>query len=399
MSDKSSIALHGGSPIRKTRLPYSRQSVNDGDIQAVTEVLKSDWLTTGPKINEFEEAFAFFVSEKEAVAVNSGTAALHAAMFALQITDGDEVIVPTMTFAATANAVVFQNGTPVFVDCEPDTLLIDPEKVEDLITKKTKAIISVDYAGQPCNYDALRSIADRHSIPLVSDACHSLGGTYKGQPVGSLADLNVFSFHAVKPITTGEGGMITTNNVHFAQVMRKFRNHCITSDHRERHNAGSWFYEMSNLGYNYRLTDFQCALGISQLSKVPTWTVRRQEIANIYNTAFENIDAITPLAVRKGVSHAYHLYVVKLNTNVLTATRDDIFKALNAENIGVNVHYIPVHLHPFYREHFDTKQGMFPVAETAYEQIISLPIFSGMSDDDVSDVIEAVKKVYNYYRK
>ena len=302
-----------------------------------------------------------------------------------------------MTFAASANCVVFQGGVPVFVDVSPDTLLLDPVQIEAKITSRTKAIIAVDYAGQPCDYDALRAITDRHGLILVADACHSLGGTYKGRPVGSLADLSVFSFHPVKHITTGEGGMITTDDPQLARRMRIFRNHGITSDHRQREQQGSWFYEMVDLGYNYRITDIQCALGLSQLRKLPVWVKRKQEIAQRYNAAFAEVSAVRPLGVRAQVSHAYHLYVVRFDLTKLQATRGQIFAALRAEGIGVNVHYIPVHLHPFYRERFGTKPGMCPVAETAYEQIISLPIFPQMTDADVEDVVEAVHKVVSAF--
>ena len=388
------LAIDDGTPVREKLLPYSRQTVSDDDIRAMEEVLRSDWLTTGPTVGKFEETFASFVGTKDAVAVSNGTAALHTAMFALGVENGDEVIVPTMTFASTANAIVFQGGTPVFVDSDPDTLLIDPAKVEEAITEKAKAIISVDYAGQPCEYEALRTIAKKHGLPLVDDACHAIGGSYNGETVGTLADINTFSFHAVKPIATGEGGMITTDNEDYAKKMRQFRNHGLTSDHRERQEKGSWFYEMAELGYNYRLTDFQCALGMSQLKNVPEWTKRRQEIAGIYNKAFKEIPAVTPLKVRDNVSHAYHLYVVRLGID-----RAKAFEALRAENLGVNVHYIPVHLHPFYQRRFGTKRGMFPVAEQAYEEIISLPLFTGMTDDDAQDVVEAVRKVCTHYAK
>lgn len=391
------LAISGGTPVRSTVLPYGRQSVSEEDVAAVTEVLRSDWLTTGPKVEEFEKAFAAFVGTREAVAVNNGTAALHTAMFALGVGSGDEVIVPAMTFAATANAVVFQGGTPVFADSDKDTLLIDPKSIEAHITKKTKAIVSVDYAGQSCDYDVLNAIAEKHGLPLIADACHALGGTDKGRNAGSLADLSTFSFHPVKPIATGEGGMITTDNEHFAKAMRQFRNHCLTSDHRERHNSGAWFYEVVNLGYNYRLTDIQCALGISQLKRVPAWTERRQEIAERYDAAFATMKGIKPLGKRKDVSHAYHLYVIQVEG--LSAGRDEIYKALRAENIGVNVHYIPVHFHPFYRERFATKEGMCPVAEDAYGKIISLPIFAAMKDSDADDVIKAVEKVSSFYAR
>jgi perosamine synthetase len=366
-------------------LPYGRQWVDEEDIQAVVEVLRSNWLTTGPKVEEFERAFAMRAGVQEAVAVSSGTAALHAAMYTIGIGPGDEVIVSPMTFAASANCVVYQGGTPVFADVDPDTLLLDPVQVEARITPRTKAIIAVDYAGQPCDYDVLRDIARQHSLVLVADACHSLGGRYYDWPVGSLADLNAFSFHPVKHITTGEGGMITTDNPYWAQQMRVFRNHGVTTDYRHR---DTWLYEMVDLGYNYRLTDLQCALGISQLRKLSGWVRRRQEVAQRYDKAFADLP-VEPLGVQGDVSHAYHLYVVRVDP----ARRAGIFAALRAEGIGVNIHYIPVHLHPFYRKQFGTGLGLCPVAEEAYRRIISLPIFPHMSDLDAGIVIGAVRRV------
>ncbi len=371
-------------------LPYGRQWVQDDDIDGVVEVLRSDWLTTGPKVEEFEGAFAECAGTGEAVAVSSGTAALHAAMHALGISAGDEVIVPSMTFAATANCVVFQGGTPVFADVDQDALLIDPVKVEAKITPRTKAIIAVDYCGQPCDYDALRSIGDRHQLALVADACHALGGRYRGRPVGSLADLSTFSFHPTKNITSGEGGMITTNDSNAARRMRSFRNHGLTKDSHERAQAGSWLYEMVDLGYNYRLTDLQCALGMSQLRKLPTWVSRRREIAKRYNSAFGDMSSIHPLRVRGDVSHPFHLYVIQLDLIQLHTTREKVFTALRDLGIGVNVHYIPVHLHPFYQKRFGTGPGLCPVAESAYERILSLPIFPRMTDREVEVVIAAV---------
>ncbi len=387
------LAINGGTPVREHLLPYSKPLLDEEDIHAVTEILKSQWLTTGPAVSAFEEQFAAFVGTKYAVAVNSGTAALHAAVFALGISEGDEVIVPTMTFAATANVAVYQGGTPVFVDCDPETLLIDPTKVEEAVTPKTKAIIAVDFAGQPADYDTLQVIADKHDIALVADACHALGATDKARSVGTLADMSTFSFHAVKPLATGEGGMITTNDEHFATAMKRFRNHGINSDHHQRHKTGSWFYEMNQLGYNYRLTDFQCALGMSQMKKIPKWTARRQEIAQIYDAAFANIDAFTPLKTRDDATNAHHLYVVQMEPGKINMNRADMFDALRAENIGVNVHYIPVHLHPFYQENFGTKQGDHPAAEGAYQRILSLPMFAGMTNEDVEDTLKAVEKV------
>jgi len=405
-------------PSATRAIPYGRQWIDEEDIQAVVEVLRSDWLTTGPKVSEFEQAFACLVGTKEAVAVSSGTAALHAAMYAIGIGPGDEVILPPMTFVATANAVVFQGGTPVFADVDADTLLIDPKEVETKITTQTKAIIAVDYAGQPCDYDALLTIAAKHDLFLVADACHSLGAEYKGKKVGTLANLTVFSFHPVKHITTGEGGMVTTDNPEFAERMRLFRNHGITRDPKRfssltsppasperagsRWRAGdlrpltsdfSWYYEMEDLGYNYRITDIQCALGISQLRKLPDWVARRREIAKYYDSVFADIPTVNPLVVKSYAYHAYHLYVVRLSLSDLTAGRSAVFSSLRAMGIGVNVHYIPVHLHPFYREKFLTGPGLCPVAETAYEQIISLPMFPGMSDHQVEVVISTLEKI------
>ena len=391
------LAIDGGHPVRKTPLPYGRQCVDEEDIQAVAAVLRSDWLTTGPKVQEFEEAFAAAVGARHAVTVSSGTAALHAAAYALNIGPGDEVIVPAMTFAATANCVVYQGGAPVFADVDRETLLIDPEQVEKKITPRTKAVIAVDYAGQPCDYDRLQELAGRRRIKLVDDACHALGGSYKGRPVGALADLNTFSLHPVKHITTGEGGVITTNDGELAQRMRVFRNHGITSDHRQREAGGGWFYEMVDLGYNYRLTDLQCALGLSQLRKLKPWIARRQDIARRYDRAFAGLKSVRPLNVRPDGSHAYHLYVIALDPDRLRVKRDAVFAALRAEGIGVNVHYIPVHLHPFYRKRFGTGLGTCPVAEAAYERILSLPIFPAMTDRDTEDVVAAVLKVAGAY--
>ena len=385
-------AIDGGTAVREAVLPYAHQWVDEADVQAVIEVLRSDWLTTGPKVAEFEEAFSDFVNTREAVAVSSGTAALHAAMYAIGLGPGEEVIVPAMTFAASANCVVFQGGTPVFADVDPDTLLLDPVQVEAKITPRTKAIIAVDYAGQACDYDALKAIADRHHLILVADACHSLGGSYKGHSVGSLADLNVFSFHPVKHITTGEGGMITTDNPDLAQGMRIFRNHGITSDHRQRTEQGSWFYEMVDLGYNYRITDIQCALGLSQLKRLPKFLERRRQIAMRYNDACSQIAGITPLAVRQDATHAYHLYVVKVDFEALGIDRSTLFQTLWKKGVGVNVHYIPVHLHPYYRQRFNTRKGDCPMAEAAYESILTLPAFPAMSGDDVDAVITALGK-------
>lgn len=389
----ATLAIHGGVPVRSNLLPYGRQQIDDEDIEQVIAVLRSDWLTTGPKVAEFEQRFAESCGANHAVAVSSGTAALHAAMFALGIGAGDEVIVSPMTFAASANCVLYQGGRPVFADVDSETLLLSPAAVEQAITSKTRAIIAVDYAGQPCDYDVLRSIAQRHGLALVADASHAVGGSYKGRAVGTLADLSTFSFHPVKHLTTGEGGMVTTSDEELARRMRVFRNHGITTDHRQRAETGGFFYEMVELGYNYRLTDFQCALGISQLRKLRANVQKRQQIAATYDAPFASLEYVRPLSVRNHVSHAYHLYVVKIDTEPLGMSRNEVFAALRAENIGVNVHYIPVHLHPYYRTHLGTAPGLCPVAEAAYERLMSLPLFPQMTADDVNDVVRAVYKL------
>ena len=393
------LAIDGGPPVRGTLLPYGRQWIDDDDVAAVTEVLRSDWLTTGPKVTEFERALANVTGAADAVAVSNGTAALRAAMYALGIGPGDEVIVPAITFAATANCVALLGGTPVFADVDPETLLLGAAQAEAKITPKTKAIIAVDYAGQPCDYDALRALADRYGLMLVDDACHAIGGSYKDRSVGSLAALNTFSFHPVKHVAMGEGGAVTTGDVELARRMRLFRNDGITSDFRQRETKGSWVYEMIDLGVNYRLPDILCALGVTQLAKLPGSVRRRQAIAAKYDAAFAELPEVSPLAVRHDVSHAYHLYVVRLELEKLRVGRAEVFTALRAEGIGVNVHYIPVHLHPYYRDQFETAPGDCLVAEAAYERILSLPMFPSMSDGDVQDTIAAVRKVVEAYQR
>lgn len=395
MIDK--LAIDGGTPVRARLLPYGRQTVDESDVQAVVAALRSDWLTTGPKVKEFEKAFAGYLGVGEAVAVSSGTAALHTAMHALDVGPGDEVIVPALTFAASANCVLYQGATPVFADIDDDTLLLDPADAAAKMSPRTRAVVAVDYAGQPCDYDRLQRVARRHGVSVVADACHAAGASYKNRAVGTLADLTVFSFHPVKAMTTGEGGMITTESFETAYRMRRFRSHGITFDHVERQQQGSWYYEMIDLGYNYRLSDVQCALGISQLEKLGEWVARRQAIASRYDAAMAGLPGVRPQKISQEVGHAYHLYVIRLDLDRLSADRARIFSALRAEGIGVNVHYLPVHLHPYYRQRFGTRVGMCPRAEAAYEEMISLPIFPSMSEDDVEDVIEALWKVINAY--
>lgn len=372
-------------------IPYGKQSIDETDIDAVVGVLRSDWLTTGPKLNEFETAFAEFCDTQNAIAVSNGTAALHCAMYAAGIGPGDEVLVPAMSFVASSNCVVFQGAKPVFCDVRENDLLIDVNKLESRITPATKAIIAVDYAGMPCDYKGLCSISRKHNLTLVADACHSVGGKYRNLPVGSLADMSVFSFHPAKNMTTGEGGMITTNDDLFAKRVRSFRGHGIDLDFRQRVEAQSWEYQMLDLGWNYRLTDIQCALGISQLAKLPVWVERRNEIAARYDAAFKPLyPALIPVApdeIDSGTVSGRHLYVIR----VPGKTKKSVFKALRAAGIGVNVHYPPIHLHPFYEERFGTGPGLCPVAEKVYAELITLPLFPSMTEEEIAIVIEAVK--------
>ena len=394
----SRLAVEGGTPVRPTMLPYGRQAIDDDDVAAVTKVLKSDWLTTGPVVAEFEQAFAARTSARHAVAVSSGTAALHTAVFAAGIGPGDEVIVPAMTFAASANCVRYQGGTVVFADVRPDTLNLDPAAVEPLITQRTRAIIAVDYSGQPADLDELSTLCRARDITLIEDAAHALGATYRGRTVGSIVHLTTFSLHPVKHITTGEGGMVTTNDPALDARLRAFRNHGITTDHRQRSVAGSWFYEMVELGFNYRLTDIQCALGLSQLTKLDRWLERRRAIAARYATGFAGVPEVDSITVQTDRVPVWHLYPIRLGLERLRVGRAEVFKALRAENIGVNVHYIPVPWHPYYQKLGYTK-GQWPVAEDAYERLISLPMFHAMTDADADDVINAVCKVVAHYRK
>ncbi len=367
---------------------YGHQLIDEKDIASVCSVMRSDYLTTGPKVEAFEHAVSSYVGAEYGVAVSSGTAALHCAMYALGISSGDEVIVPPVTFAATANCVCFMGAVPVFADVEPDTLLIDTEKIEDLITSRTKAIIGVDYAGQPCNWERLREIVDRYNLALVADSCHAIGALYKGHKVGTLADMTIFSFHPVKHITTGEGGMVVTDNEDYASRMRIFRNHGITSDAMQRAKLGQWFYEMTDLGYNYRISDIQCALGLSQLEKLSGWIIRRQEIAAHYDRYFADNVFVMPLSKKSEISHAYHLYVARVKF------RDQMFSGLKAMGIGVNVHYIPVYLHPYYRQTFGYGKGLCPVAENAYKQLITLPLHHGMNNEDIMRVENGIKEIH-----
>lgn len=384
-------------PFRQSYLPYGRQWIDDDDIEAVVEVLKGDYLTTGPHVSTFEQAVAQYVGAKYAVAFSNGTAALHGACFAAGISEGDEVITTPMTFAASANCVLYQGGTPVFADINEKTYNIDPNKIEEKINDKTKAIIPVDFTGQPVELDRILEIARKYNLVVIEDAAHALGATYKGRKIGSISDMTMFSFHPVKHITSGEGGIITTNNKEYYEKLLQFRSHGITRN-KEKLNEyhGPWYYEMQFLGYNYRMTDIQAALGTSQLKKIDKFVELRRKYVAMYNEAFKDMDeVITPFQHEDGQS-SWHLYIIRLKLDKLTASRREIFEALQQQNIGVNVHYIPVHLQPYYQQ-LGYKKGICPNAEKLYEEMITLPLFPAMSEEDVNSVIEAVKRVVSFY--
>ncbi|MCQ5366112.1 UDP-4-amino-4,6-dideoxy-N-acetyl-beta-L-altrosamine transaminase [Anoxybacillus salavatliensis] len=386
-------------PIRQSYLPYGKQWIDEEDIEAVVEVLKGDYLTTGPYISKFEQAVAQYVGAKYAVAFSNGTAALHGACFAAGIGQGDEVITTPMTFAASANCVLYQGGIPVFVDIDEKTYNIDPNKIEEKITNKTKAIIPVDFTGQPVELDRILEIARKHSLVVIEDAAHALGATYKGRKIGSISDMTMFSFHPVKHITSGEGGVITTNNEEYYEKLLQFRSHGITRDKEKlKEYHGPWYYEMQFLGYNYRMTDIQAALGTSQLKKIDKFVELRRKYVAMYNEAFKDMnEIITPFQHKDGDS-SWHLYMIRLKLDKLKASRREIFEALQQQNIGVNVHYIPIHLQPYYQQ-LGYKKGMCPNAEKLYEEVITLPLFPAMSEEDVNDVIHAVKRTIAYYKK
>lgn len=392
------LAIHNGNAIRQNYLSYGRQYIDQEDIIAVIEILKSDYLTTGPQIEAFEKSVANYVGAKYAVAVSSGTAGLHMACFAAGITKGDEVIVPAMTFAATANCVLYCDGTPVFADIDERNYNIDPQDIQKKVTSKTKAIIPVDFTGQAVDMDEIIKIARKNNLLIIEDSAHALGSEYKGEKIGTKADMTVFSFHPVKPLTTGEGGMVVTDDEHLYKKMLLFRSHGITRDlELLTHNDGPWYYEQVELGYNYRITDIQCALGISQMKKLNSFLKRRRAIVKRYQEAFSDVvEIITPFEEAYSNS-GWHLYILKLNLDRLKVTRKEVYLALQAENIGVNVHYLPVYLHPYYMR-LGYKKGLCKNTEQLYERIITLPLFPGMSDQDVEDVICGVIKVINYYK-
>lgn len=371
-------------------IPYGQQWIDEDDVQAVIETLKSDYLTTGPKIKQFEEKLKEVTGAEYAVAIANGTAALHAACFAAGIQEGDEVITSPITFAASANCVLYMGAKPVFADIDPATYNIHPDEIRKKITKKTKAIIPVHFTGQPCDMDEIIKIAKEYDLMVIEDGAHALGAEYKGKKIGSIGDMTTFSFHPVKHITTGEGGAITTNDKKLYERLLLFRAHGIT---REKalltRDEGSWYYEQHLLGYNYRITDIQAALGISQLGKLESFLRKRREYSTIYNQAFSQVDGIIIPLQLKNTNSAWHLYIIQLELSKLRVGRRDIFEELRQRNIGVNVHYIPVYYHPYYQK-LGYQKGLCPIAEALYESIITLPLYPKMSEQDIQYIIQNV---------
>ncbi len=393
------LAVDGGEPVRKDLLPYGHQWIDDDDVRAVTEVLRSEWITQGPLVHAFEQVVAQYCHARYAVAFSSGTAALHGAAFAAGIITGSEIITTPITFVADGNCALYQGGRVKLADIQPTTYNIDPQCIIKTITRKTKAIIPVDFAGQPCDIDEINELAHDHGCCVIEDAAHALGAEYKGKKIGALSDMTTLSFHPVKAITTGEGGMVLTENEEYYDRLQMFRTHGITKDPKKlRKNGGAWYYEMQELGYNYRLTDIQCALGVSQCKKLDRFIQRRREIAQRYNNAFKDLPEIVTPYEKQDVTSAYHIYVIQLQLEKLRVDRKTVFDALRAENIGAQVHYIPVHYHPYYQQNVKYKIGDFPFAERYYERAITLPLFPRMGEHDIEDVVEAVHKVLSYYR-
>ncbi len=393
-------AIEGGTPIREEFLPYSTQWLNDKEIEEVVDSLKSSWITTGPKVRLFEEKFKKYIGSKYAIAVNSGTAALHISTSSIDIKPGDEVITTPLTFVASANCVVYRGGTPIFADIKKDTYNIDPNEIKKKITPKTKAIIPVHFTGQPCDMDEINEIAEEKDLYIIEDAAHAIDAEYKGKKIGDISDLTIFSFHPVKNITTAEGGMVTTNNDELYEKLLMFRTHGISKDAEKRFGkSGGFYYDMQFLGFRYNLSELHASLGIHQLDKLKSFQKRRREIVKIYDKELHTIEEITTPFVKKSVKHSWHIYVIQLNLEKLKVDRNYIYRALREENIGVTVHYIPVHYHTFYQNKFGLKKGMLPNVEWLYPRLLTLPIFPKMSDDDVYDVINALKKVINYYKK
>lgn len=398
--EKTRLAIWGGAPVRSTPLYYGRQYIDEADCRAVNAVMMSDFITTGPKVAALEDALCHLCEASYAVALANGTAALHASCHAAGIGPGDEVITTAMTFAASANCILYCGGTPVFADILPQTYNIDPEDVRRKITPRTKAVIAVDYTGQAAALGELRALCDEHGLLLIEDAAHSIGTKYNGRPVGGIADLTTFSFHPVKTVTGGEGGAVLTNNEKMAEKIRLFRAHSITKDPAEMiHPTGeSWYMEQLELGYNYRLTDIQAALVLSQLNKLPLFAARRKAIVKQYNEAFQDTPGILLQQEIPQSDSVHHLYVIQLDTAALSCTRKEFFDAMTAEKVVPMVHYIPVYYHPYYQA-LGYNKGLCPHAEALYENIMSIPLYYSMTDDDVADTIAAVKKVAAFYAK
>lgn len=374
-------------------MPYGFHWIDDEDIQAVVNVLKSDWITTGPKIQEFENEMCKYIGCKHAVAVNSGTSALDIAVGSLGLAKGDEIITTPFTFVATSNAILYNNLVPVFADIKNDTYNIDPREIRKKITDRTKAIIYVDYAGQPCDIEEIRKIADEHDLYLIEDACHALGAEYKGKKAGNFADITIFSFHPVKHITTGEGGMCVTDDNDLYKRMSLLRSHGIDKDARERYGQNaSWAYDMKLLGRNYRITDFQAALGISQLKKLDDFIEKRSELALMYNELLSDVDFIRTPYVKSDIKHAWHIYTIILDKSII---RDEFFKYMRNAGIGVNVHYIPAYRHSYYLENFNFNKNDFPTTENIFRQIITIPLFPKMEFDILKYVVETIKRYKN----
>lgn len=376
--------------MRHDFLPFSQPSIGDEEIREVVETLRSNWLTTGPKTREFERLFAEYLETPEALSLNSCTAGMHTALITLGIGAGDEVITTPMTFAASVNVIEHVGARPVLVDVQPDTMNICPEAIEAAITPKTKAIIPVHLAGHPVDMDAITALAEQHDLHIIEDAAHAISAKYKGQNIGSMGNPTSFSFYATKNITTGEGGMLT-GDPDFLAKARIISLHGMSREAWSRYRkGGSWMYDVVSPGFKYNMTDIQASLGLWQLDKIEKMQQRRLSIVEQYDAAFRNLDGISLPIERPDVEHAWHLYVIRVDEDVVSVDRDQFVKEMYSRNIGTSVHFIPIHLHSYYRNKYDYKPMDFPVAYNSFQEILSLPLTAAMNDQDVADVIEAV---------